>query len=52
MMFCSKYMSSLLYFRVPVQYILGEWDFHDLTLEMRPPVLIPRPETEVCMSGF
>ena len=32
--------------RVPVQYILGDWDFHDLTLEMRPPVLIPRPETE------
>lgn len=32
--------------RVPVQYIIGEWDFHDLTLEMRPPILIPRPETE------
>ena len=32
--------------RVPVQYILGDWDLHDLTLEMRPPVLIPRPETE------
>lgn len=32
--------------RWPVQYIIGEWDFHDMTLEMRPPVLIPRPETE------
>ena len=32
--------------RVPVQYILGEWDFLDLTLSLRPPVLIPRPETE------
>ena len=32
--------------RTPVQYILGDWDFHDLTLEVRPPVLIPRPETE------
>ncbi|KAL5014426.1 hypothetical protein ScPMuIL_008696 [Solemya velum] len=32
--------------RVPVQYILGEWDFIDLTLKMRSPVFIPRPETE------
>lgn len=32
--------------RIPVQYIIGEWDFLDMTLEMRPPVLIPRPETE------
>lgn len=32
--------------RVPVQYILGEWDFRNITLKMRAPVLIPRPETE------
>lgn len=32
--------------RVPVQYIVGDWDFHELTLLMRPPTLIPRPETE------
>ncbi|XP_063797446.1 MTRF1L release factor glutamine methyltransferase isoform X1 [Pseudophryne corroboree] len=32
--------------RVPVQYIIGEWDFLDMTLQMRPPVFIPRPETE------
>lgn len=32
--------------RVPVQYILGDWDFHALTLSIAPPVLIPRPETE------
>lgn len=31
---------------VPVQYLVGEWDFHRLLLEMRPPTLIPRPETE------
>ncbi|XP_025030141.1 hemK methyltransferase family member 1-like [Python bivittatus] len=32
--------------RMPVQYVLGEWDFRDLTLKMKPPVFIPRPETE------
>jgi len=32
--------------RVPVQYIIGEWDFRHLTLKMMLPVFIPRPETE------
>ncbi|XP_067952081.1 MTRF1L release factor glutamine methyltransferase-like [Watersipora subatra] len=32
--------------RIPVQYVIKEWDFRDLVLEMQPPVLIPRPETE------
>lgn len=32
--------------RMPVQYIVGEWDFRDLKLTMQPPVFIPRPETE------
>lgn len=32
--------------RMPIQYIIGEWDFRDMTLQMRPPVFIPRPETE------
>jgi methylase of polypeptide subunit release factors len=32
---------------MPVQYILGEWDFQGLSLKMAPPVFIPRPETEV-----
>lgn len=30
----------------PLQYLLGSVVFHDLTLEVRPGVLIPRPETE------
>jgi methylase of polypeptide subunit release factors len=34
--------------REPIQYIIGEWDFHCLRgISLRPPVLIPRPETEV-----
>lgn len=32
--------------RMPVQYLLGNWDFHSITLDLRPPVFIPRPETE------
>lgn len=37
--------------RMPVQYVIEEWEFRDLTLKMRPPVFIPRPETEVLCTG-
>ena len=32
--------------RMPVQYILGSWPFRERVYEVKPPVLIPRPETE------
>lgn len=32
---------------VPLQYIIHEWDFLDVTLKQKRPILIPRPETEV-----
>jgi release factor glutamine methyltransferase len=32
--------------RMPIQYIVGNWDFREITLQVRPPVFIPRPETE------
>nr|XP_020484585.1 MTRF1L release factor glutamine methyltransferase [Labrus bergylta] len=38
---CTRRLSGM-----PVQYVIEEWDFRDLTLKMRPPVFIPRPETE------
>ncbi|EDV25342.1 uncharacterized protein TRIADDRAFT_24037 [Trichoplax adhaerens] len=38
---CSKRLD-----RMPVQYIIREWDFRYITLKMQPPVFIPRPETE------
>ena len=31
---------------MPLQYLVGNWDFRDITLLCRPPVFIPRPETE------
>ena len=33
--------------REPLQYLLGEWDFLDLTLTVGPGVLIPRADTEL-----
>jgi release factor glutamine methyltransferase len=36
--------------RVPLAYVLGEWDFLHLTLTVTPDVLIPRPETEELFS--
>lgn len=32
--------------RSPIQYLVGSWEFHNIDLNVRPPVLIPRPETE------
>jgi len=32
--------------QMPIQYILGYWDFRNIRLKMRPPVFIPRSETE------
>jgi hypothetical protein len=36
--------------RLSVQHCVGTWDFHDITLRLTPPILVPRPETEVCTS--
>ena len=36
--------------RMPVQYIVKTWDFREIRLAMKPPVFIPRPETEQLVS--
>jgi release factor glutamine methyltransferase len=35
---------------VPLAYLLGEWEFHGLTLQVSPAVLVPRPDTEVLVD--
>ncbi|XP_065158230.1 MTRF1L release factor glutamine methyltransferase isoform X1 [Atheta coriaria] len=42
---CEKRLQQM-----PVQYIIGEWDFRDINLKLRPPVFIPRPETEMLVE--
>ena len=34
----------------PVAYILGNWEFYGLEFFVRPPILIPRPETELLID--
>ena len=36
--------------REPLAYILGEWDFRNLTLSVDGRVLVPRPETEIVVE--
>lgn len=34
----------------PIAYLIGEWDFYDITFKVTPDVLIPRPETELLLE--
>jgi len=53
----SKEQIDIVYYAItkrkngePLQYILGEWDFYDLTFKVGRGVLIPRPETEMLVD--
>ncbi|KAL4471973.1 hypothetical protein ABPG72_018475 [Tetrahymena utriculariae] len=49
--FSHYYLNQIqrMYFKrramMPIQYVIGEWEFRDVKLKMKPPVLIPRNET-------
>lgn len=47
----TAWLEQLLEYDKPLQYILGSVPFGDVDIVVRPPVLIPRPETEEwCMK--
>lgn len=48
----GEYLSRRVHGNEPLQYILGFTDFFGLRLKVRPPILIPRPETEEIVSGL
>jgi len=35
---------------MPIQYLIGEWDFRDITVKLIPPIFIPWPETEILVD--
>jgi release factor glutamine methyltransferase len=42
----DRWIHEIVYQHKPIQYILGTVPFLNLTIKVRPPILIPRPETE------
>ena len=36
---------------VPLPYVLGKWEFYNLSFYVTPDVLIPRPETELIVDN-
>lgn len=49
---CEKFQKALdeLKMYKPIQYIIGDTEFHGLVHKVNPSVLIPRPETEELVS--
>lgn len=48
----DKWITCMVDEHMPIQYLIGSVPFIDLTLQVKPPVLIPRPETEEWVSDL
>jgi release factor glutamine methyltransferase len=42
----EEWLNLLIEKKIPIQYVLGSVYFNDLEILVKPPILIPRPETE------
>jgi len=42
----EQWVHALIHEHMPIQYLIGNVPFCDLTIIVKPPILIPRPETE------
>src|SRR5581483_4259125 len=48
----EQWMHALVIQKKPIQYLLGSVPFNGVTILVRPPILIPRPETEEWCIGL
>lgn len=47
-----EWVHALVVQKKPIQYLLGSVPFNSVTIRVRPPILIPRPETEEWCSAL
>lgn len=48
----AQWVQKLVHEHMPLQYLLGTVPFLDLQIQVKPPILIPRPETEEWVANL